>query len=73
MRSRTRARGFDIGRDLTDADAFIATEVFRDRPAMDRQGALPAVAETLSLLGQIAAAAPEATIYHVESSEPALG
>jgi quinol monooxygenase YgiN len=35
---------FDIGRDLLDADAFIATEVFNDRAALNRQEALPEVA-----------------------------
>lgn len=28
---------FDIGRDLTEPDSLIATEVFEDRAALDRQ------------------------------------
>jgi quinol monooxygenase YgiN len=39
---------FDIGRDLLDADAFIATEVFDDRAALDRQEALPEVAAAMA-------------------------
>lgn len=61
---------FDIGRDLLDADAFIATEVFDDRAALDRQEALPEVAAVMAAFDGALVAAPEATIYHVESSEP---
>lgn len=62
---------FDIGRDIVDPDAFIATEVFTDREALDRQESLPEVAKVLDLLPQIVAAPPEATIYHVSAAEPA--
>jgi quinol monooxygenase YgiN len=61
---------FDIGRDLLDADAFIATEVFADRAALDSQEALPEVAAAMAAFEGALVAAPEATIYHVESSEP---
>ncbi|MGQ0484571.1 MAG: putative quinol monooxygenase [Hyphomicrobiales bacterium] len=61
---------FDIGHDLADQNSFIATEVFEDRAALDRQEALPAVKKTIGLLEQLVAEAPEATIYHVSSSEP---
>jgi len=30
---------FDIGRDLTDPDCLVATEVFGDRASLDRQEA----------------------------------
>jgi quinol monooxygenase YgiN len=60
---------FDIGRDVADDDAFIATEVFEDREALDRQEALPEVAKALELLGDALVAEPEATIFHVSSSE----
>jgi quinol monooxygenase YgiN len=63
---------FDIGRDLADSDSIIATEVFEDQAARDRQEALPEVAKVMSELPQILAAAPEATVYHVSSSEPAM-
>ena len=61
---------FDIGRDLADPDCFIATEVFEDREALDRQEALPQTQATIELLGEVLAGEPEATIYHVSSSEP---
>ena len=61
---------FDIGQDLADPDAFIATEVFVDRAALDRQEALPQVAKVLTLLPDALVAEPEATIYEVASSEP---
>ena len=61
---------FDIGRDIANPDCVIATEVFEDREALDRQESLPEVAKVLALLPQIVAAEPEATLYHVSSSEP---
>jgi len=61
---------FDMGRDIADPNSFIATEVFEDRAALDRQESLPVVQETVGLLEQILAAEPEATIFHVSSSEP---
>ncbi len=39
--------GFDIARDLADPDSFIATELFEDRAALERQESLPEVAKTL--------------------------
>jgi quinol monooxygenase YgiN len=50
--------------------SFIATEVFEDRAALDRQESLREVGKVLALLPESVAAAPEATIYHVSSSEP---
>ncbi len=61
---------FDIGRDVGDLDSFIATEVFADRAALERQESLPEVAKTLGILEESLAAEPEATIFHVSSSEP---
>lgn len=61
---------FDIGRDIVDPNSIIATEVFDDRAALDRQESLPEVAKVMELLPQILAAAPEATIFDVSSSEP---
>jgi quinol monooxygenase YgiN len=61
---------FDIGRDVTDPDVFIATEIFEDRAALDHQEALPEVAKALGLLEGSLATEPEATIFHVSSSEP---
>ena len=61
---------FDIGRDVSDPNSFIATEVFNDRAALDRQESLPEVANTLGILEESLVAEPEATIFHVSSSEP---
>ncbi len=61
---------FDIGQDLSDSNAFIATEVFRDKTALEAQESLEAVQKTISLLSDIVAQPPEATIYHVSKSEP---
>jgi quinol monooxygenase YgiN len=61
---------FDIARDLADPDSFIATELFEDRAALERQESLPEVAKTLAVLEESLAAEPEATIFHVSSSEP---
>jgi quinol monooxygenase YgiN len=61
---------FDIARDLADSNSFIATEVFEDRAALDRQESLPEVAKALAVLGESLVAEPEATIFHVSSSEP---
>jgi quinol monooxygenase YgiN len=61
---------FDIARDLADPDSFIAVEVFEDRAALERQESLPEVGRTLAVLEESLAAEPEATIFHVSSSEP---
>ena len=61
---------FDVARDLTDEDSLIATEVFEDRAAMEREEGLPQVATVVELMqsGGLAGA-PEWTIFEVASSE----
>jgi len=61
---------FDMGRDLSDPDSFLAVEVFEDRAALERQEALPVVLSTIRLLEEVVAGEPEATIFNVASSEP---
>ncbi len=61
---------FDIARDLNDPDTIIATEVFKDRATLTRQEQLPAVQKAIGMLEQVLAGAPEATVFHVSSSEP---
>jgi quinol monooxygenase YgiN len=61
---------FDIARDISDPHSFIATEVFEDRAALDRQEAQDEVAKALAVLQQGAAAAPEATLFEIASSAP---
>jgi quinol monooxygenase YgiN len=65
---------FDIARDLTDADSLIATEIFEDKDAMEREEALPEVAKVVELMQSGALAGPpEWTVFHVGSSEsPAM-
>jgi hypothetical protein len=41
---------FDIARDLKDADALIATEVSKDRTAMEREEALPEETKVVELM-----------------------
>ncbi len=61
---------FDVARDVTDENAFVATEVFEDRAAMERQEAQPEVAKVFELFqGGALAGPPEYTIYDVASSE----
>lgn len=61
---------FDIARDLADDNTIIATEVFADRAALERQESLPATQKIISQLPELLAENPEATIFHVASSEP---
>lgn len=61
---------FDIAQDITDPNSFIATEVFQDRAALERQEALAEVQKVIALLPNVLAGEPEATIYNVSSSEP---
>jgi quinol monooxygenase YgiN len=61
---------FDIGRDLADPQSFIATEVFENRNALERQESLPEVARARGVLEHSLTAEPEATIFEVSSSEP---
>lgn len=61
---------FDIAQDLNDPTIIIATEVFADRAALERQEALPVVQEIIGQLPDLIAGEPEATIYNISSSEP---
>jgi quinol monooxygenase YgiN len=71
-RSMSGVVSFDVGTDVAEADAIIAIEVFEDSVARERQEALPEVAKVMSLLPGALAAPPEATVFHVSSSEPAV-
>jgi quinol monooxygenase YgiN len=64
------AISFDIARDINDPNSFIATEVFTDRAALERQESIPEVQEAIGLLPDLLAGEPEATIFSVSSSEP---
>jgi quinol monooxygenase YgiN len=61
---------FDIAQDITDPNAFIATEVFADRAALARQEELAEVKSALAVMPECLAGEPEATVYEVSSSQP---
>ncbi len=65
---------FDVARDVTDTDSLIATEVFADRVALERQNAQPEVAAVMKLIEAGGRSmAPEWTTYEVASAEsPAI-
>ena len=63
---------FDIGRDLSDPDTIVAIEVFADDEARERQEALPQMATLWRMLPEIAAEAPELTLFEVSSAVPAF-
>ena len=65
---------FDVARDVTDANALIATQVFADRGAMDRQETQPEVARVVALLEDGALTGPpEWTVYEVTAEDAAEG
>src|SRR5947209_19379970 len=64
---------FDVGRDITDPDSIVVIEVFRDRDALDAQEAQPEVYKVLGALPDLVAGPPEATIFHVSSTESPMG
>lgn len=61
---------FDIAQDIAEPNSLIATEVFKDRAALERQESLPEVKSIINQLPEFLAAEPEATIYNVSSSQP---
>ena len=63
---------FDIARDLVDPNSIVAVEVFEDEATRERQESLPEVARVMTLLPQVLAAPPEATVFQVASAADAL-
>ena len=55
---------FDIARDLSDPDAFIATEVYASKGVFQRQEELPEVEAALALIRE-SVVEREATLYDV--------
>ena len=62
---------FDIARDLLDPDSFIATAVYEDGAALERQESRPEVHKVMALLPESLAAPLERTIFDA-SLDPAL-
>jgi quinol monooxygenase YgiN len=58
----------DIARDLSDPASFIATEVYENEAALERQEALPEVEAALALI-RGSTVEREATLYQVTSVE----
>jgi quinol monooxygenase YgiN len=63
---------FDIGQEITDANAIIATEAFEDREALVRQESLPEVQKTMSLLDDLLAGEPEIGALGRVNGQPRL-
>jgi quinol monooxygenase YgiN len=63
---------FDIGRDVTDPNSFIATEVFEDQAARERQESLAEVANVMGMMEEAVAGPPEATQFEISSSQDAM-
>ena len=73
----TPARGtegvikLDIARDLLDADSFVATGIYVDGGALERQESAPEVHRAMAMFADSLAAPPERTIYEA-SLDPTL-
>jgi quinol monooxygenase YgiN len=61
----------DIARDLLDPAFFIATGVYEDGAALERQESAPEVHEAMAMFPDALAAPPERTIYDA-SVDPTL-
>ena len=62
----------DIARVLTEPDSFIATAVYEDGAALERQESRPEVHKVVALMPESLAAPLERTIFDA-SVDPALG
>ena len=61
----------DIGRDLLDPDSFIATGVYEDAAALERQESAPEVHRAMAMFANSLAAPPDRRIYDA-SRNPTL-
>jgi quinol monooxygenase YgiN len=59
---------FDIARGLSDPDAFIATAVYEDGSALERQESLPEVGRVMAMLPESLMAPPERTVFEASVS-----
>jgi len=59
---------FDIARVLLDPDAFIATAIYEDGAALERQESLPEVDRVMAMLPESLVAPPERTIFDASVS-----
>ena len=61
----------DIARDLLDPDSFIATGVYQDGAALERQESAPEVHSAMAMFADSLAAPPDRRIYDA-SRDPTL-
>ena len=61
----------DIARDLIDPNSFIATAVYDDGAALERQESIPEVGRVMEMLPESLVAPPERTIFDA-SRNPTL-
>jgi quinol monooxygenase YgiN len=61
----------DIARDLLDPDSFIATGVYEDSAALNRQESAPEVHRAMAMFAESLAAPPDRRIYDA-SRDPTL-
>src|SRR4051812_45557546 len=62
---------FDIARVLSDPDSFIATAIYEDGAALERQESLPEVHRVMAMLPESLVAPPERTIFDA-AADPTL-
>jgi len=62
---------FDIARTLLDPDSFIATALYDNGAALERQESLPQVARVMAMLPESLVEPPERTIFDA-SVDPTL-
>ncbi len=61
----------DIARDLLDPDSFVATAVYDDAAAVERQESAPEVHAAMAMFPAVLATPPDRTIYDA-SRDPSL-
>src|SRR4030095_14894962 len=61
----------DIARDLLDPDSFVATGIYEDAAALQRQESAPEVRSAMAMFSEALAAPPDRRIYDA-SRDPAL-
>jgi quinol monooxygenase YgiN len=54
---------FDIAGDLLDPDSFVATGIYEDGAALERQESAPEVHKAMAMFAEGLAAPPDRTIY----------
>ena len=70
-RATDGVKSFDIARDLINPDSFVATAVYEDGAALERQESTPAVHAAMALFPEVLATPPDRTIYDA-SRDPKL-